>query len=101
MSKNILMVVTNHTEMTKGKTTGIWLSEFAEAYIEFKKKGYTVTIASPHGGKSTVDPGSVDEHTPQEILDVGKYLQDTSRLEDASYDRFDAIFLLRRTWSDV
>jgi putative intracellular protease/amidase len=93
VSKNILMVVTNHTELTEGKTTGIWLSEFAEAYSAFTKKGYGVTVASPLGGKSTVDPGSIDESTPQEILDTEKYLQDTVKLDDVSHERFDAIFL--------
>lgn len=93
MSKSILMVVTNHTELSKEKQTGIWLSEFAEAYIEFTKKGFEVTVASPLGGKSTVDPGSVDENTPQEILDTEKHLQNTLKLEDISHQDFDAIFL--------
>lgn len=87
------MVVTNHTEMKEGKTTGIWLSEFAEAYIEFIQKGYGVTVASPLGGKSTIDPLSINENTPQEILDTTKYLEDTLKLDDVSHERFDAIFL--------
>lgn len=87
------MVVTNHTEITEGKTTGIWLSEFAEAYFEFTKKGYNITVASPLGGKSTVDPGSVDKNTPKEILDTEKYLQDTLKLNAVSHEDFDAIFL--------
>lgn len=93
MSKNILMVVTNHSEIKEGKTTGIWLSEFAEAYIEFTEKGYEVTVASPLGGKSTIDPRSIDENTPQEMLDTVKYLEDTLKLDDVSHERFDAIFL--------
>lgn len=93
MSKSILMVVTNHSEITEGKPTGIWLSEFAEAYFEFAKKGYEVTVASPLGGKSTVDPSSIDENTSQEILDTVKFLQDTLKLEHVSHENFDAIFL--------
>lgn len=93
MSKKILMVVTNHKELSHTKQTGIWLSEFAEAYIEFVKKGYQVTVASPLGGKSTIDPGSVDENTPQEILDTEKYLQNTMKLDAISYQEFEAIFL--------
>lgn len=38
MSKKVLMIVTNHDQITEGKTTGIWLSEFGEAYNEFKNK---------------------------------------------------------------
>jgi putative intracellular protease/amidase len=93
VSKNILMIVTNHTEIKEGKPTGIWLSEFAEAYIEFTEKDYMVTVASPLGGKSTVDPGSVDENTPAVILNTEKYLQDTLKLDDISHEPFDAIFL--------
>ncbi|NGM83133.1 type 1 glutamine amidotransferase domain-containing protein [Paenibacillus sp. 7124] len=93
MAKKVLIVVTNHSEIHEGKSTGIWLSEFAEAYIEFTKKGYELTIASPLGGKAPVDPGSVDANTPQEILDTQKYLENTAKLSDASVQGFDAIFL--------
>jgi hypothetical protein len=37
MSKNVLMVVTSHSHIHEGKTTGIWLSEFAEAYTRFNE----------------------------------------------------------------
>lgn len=93
MAKQVLMVVTNHTEIADGKTTGIWLSEFAEAYMAFTKKGFEVTVASPLGGKGPVDPGSVDENTPQEILDAEQYLQNTVKLTDVSHEGYDAIFL--------
>ncbi|MBY9080553.1 type 1 glutamine amidotransferase domain-containing protein [Paenibacillus sp. HN-1] len=93
MAKKVLMVVTNHSEINKDRQTGIWLSEFAEAYIEFTKKGYEVTVASPLGGKSPVDPGSVDENTAQELLDARRYLEQTLKLDEVSYEKFDAIFL--------
>ncbi|AHV96701.1 type 1 glutamine amidotransferase domain-containing protein [Paenibacillus sabinae] len=93
MAKKVLIVVTNHSEIHEGKSTGIWLSEFAEAYIEFTKKGYELTIASPLGGKAPVDPGSVDANTPQEILDTQKYLENTAKLDEFSVEGFDAIFL--------
>lgn len=93
MAKKVLMVVTNHSEINADRQTGIWLSEFAEAYIEFAKKGYEVTVASPLGGKSPVDPGSVDENTQQELLDAQRYLEQTLKLDEVSYEKFDAIFL--------
>ncbi|MNO71418.1 Molecular chaperone Hsp31 and glyoxalase 3 [compost metagenome] len=93
MAKKVLIVVTNHTEIAAGKPTGIWLSEFAEAYLEFTKHGYGVTVASPLGGKAPVDPGSVDADTPQEILNAEKYLEQTIKLDDVSHEDFDAIFL--------
>ncbi|AKG34130.1 type 1 glutamine amidotransferase domain-containing protein [Paenibacillus durus] len=93
MAKKVLIVVTNHTEVHEGKSTGIWLSEFAEAHIEFTKKGYELLVASPLGGKAPVDPGSVDANTPQEILDAEKYLENTKKLDEVSAEGFDAIFL--------
>ncbi|MDQ0191670.1 type 1 glutamine amidotransferase domain-containing protein [Paenibacillus wynnii] len=93
MTKKVLIVVTNHTEIHEGKTTGIWLSEFAEAYMGFTSKGYTVSVASPLGGKGPVDPGSVDSNTPAEILDTKKYLENTIKLDEVSHEEFDAIFL--------
>jgi putative intracellular protease/amidase len=93
MAKKVLIVVTNHTEIFAGRPTGVWLSEFAEAYIEFTKRGYEVAVASPLGGKAPVDPGSVDADTPQEILNAEKYLEHTIKLDDVSDEGFDAIFL--------
>lgn len=89
----ILMVVTNHSEIKPGKATGIWLSEFAEAYEAFEKQGYEVVVASPLGGKSSVDPNSIDNNTPVEILHSQKHLEDTVPLVEVSENQFDAIFL--------
>ncbi|WP_054028753.1 type 1 glutamine amidotransferase domain-containing protein [Bacillus sp. FJAT-28004] len=93
MSKKVLIVVTNHSEIHEGKQTGVWLSEFAEAYMEFTAQGYKVTVASPLGGNGPIDPGSVDADTQQEILDAKKYLENTIKLDEVSPEGFDAIFL--------
>ncbi|UOR10527.1 type 1 glutamine amidotransferase domain-containing protein [Halobacillus amylolyticus] len=93
MPKKILMVVTNHEKIAENKPTGIWLSEFGEAFNEFKNHGYDVTVASPKGGKAPVDPGSVSENEPQEILDTKPHLEDTVAINQLSADSFDAIFL--------
>ncbi|GEN54978.1 type 1 glutamine amidotransferase domain-containing protein [Halobacillus faecis] len=93
MSKKVLMVVTNHEKITDEQPTGIWLSEFGEAYNEFQKHGYEVTVASPEGGRSPVDPGSVSEDEPQEILDTKPHLENTTPLADVEAEDYDAIFL--------
>lgn len=93
MAKKVLIVVTSHAEIHEGKTTGVWLSEFAEAYMEFRKKGYDITVTSPLGGKAPVDPGSVGPDTPEEILDAAKYLENTVNLAEVTCEGFDAIFL--------
>lgn len=94
MSKHILIVVTTADTMEEGHKTGLWLSEFGEAYLEFYKEGYKITVASPLGGKAPVDQRSLEGDVPQEILDTAKYLEDTVKLDeikDASI--FDTIFL--------
>lgn len=95
MSKHILMVVTTADKMKNGNETGLWLSEFGEAYVEFKKAGYDVTVASPKGGKAPVDARSLDGgEIPQEILDTAQYLENTIKLDEViDSSKFDAIFL--------
>jgi putative intracellular protease/amidase len=93
MTKSILIVVTNHSEINEDKKTGIWLSEFAEAYLGFKNKGYHVTVASPLGGIAPVDPSSVDKNTSVRFLDTSKYLDNTVGLDTVSVKDYDAIFL--------
>ncbi|ASF37802.1 Putative intracellular protease/amidase [Halobacillus alkaliphilus] len=93
MAKKVLMVLTNHDKITDETPTGVWLSEFGEAYNEFKQHGYEVTVASPNGGVVPVDPNSVSEDEPQEILDTKPHLESTAPIADFSAEQFDAVFL--------
>ena len=88
------MVVTTADKMNEDHATGLWLSEFGEAYAEFKHAGFDVTVASPHGGKAPVDARSLEGETPQEILDTAQHLENTVKLDDLKdASAFDAIFL--------
>ena len=93
MTKKILMILTSQDTMGEDKPTGTWLSEFADAYLEFKKQGYDVTISSIKGGKAPVDPGSIDENTPQEILNAETYLANTVSIDEVEMADHDVIFL--------
>lgn len=93
MSKNILMVLTNHSELPNGKKTGVWLSEFGEAFLAFQKEGYNVTVASPKGGEIPIDPTSLEGDVSEEMLATKSYLQNTELLENQDPQRFDGIFL--------
>ncbi|MDM5317733.1 type 1 glutamine amidotransferase domain-containing protein [Fictibacillus sp. b24] len=94
MSKHILMVVTTADNMNNEHSTGLWLSEFGEAYVEFANAGYTIMVASPKGGKAPVDDRSLEGEVPQEILDTAKHLENTVKLDEIKdIDGFDAIFL--------
>lgn len=94
MTKHILMVVTTADKMNEGHETGLWLSEFGEAYIEFAKQGYEITVASPKGGKAPVDDRSLEGGVPDEIMDTAKYLENTIKLDDLTEaSAYDAIFM--------
>lgn len=93
MSKKILMVVTSHSHIHEGKTTGIWLSEFAEAYTGFHEQGWDIVVASPLGGQAPVDPASVAAGTEPSFEEAAKRLENTVKLDGLAHDRFDAIFL--------
>nr|WP_269448703.1 type 1 glutamine amidotransferase domain-containing protein [Metabacillus kandeliae] len=87
------MVVTTADKMNNGDSTGLWLSEFGEAYIEFKKAGYDITVASPLGGKAPVDDRSLAEEKNEEILSSASLLEETIKMDTLNSSDFDAIFL--------
>ncbi|MBT2256494.1 type 1 glutamine amidotransferase domain-containing protein [Priestia megaterium] len=94
MSKHILMVVTTVDKMKENHLTGLWLSEFSEAYVEFEKAGFAIAVASPLGGKAPVDARSLEGETSQEILNTAKHLENTLKLDTLTESaKFEAIFL--------
>lgn len=93
MKKHILMVVTTADKMNEDHKTGLWLSEFGEAYAEFDKAGFEITVASPLGGQVPIDERSLQGDVPQEILDTEKHLVNTLKLDEMDASKFDAIFL--------
>ncbi|MDQ0059002.1 type 1 glutamine amidotransferase domain-containing protein [Paenibacillus harenae] len=91
--KNILIVVTSASQIHEEKQTGLWLSEFAEPYIEFTKAGYNITVASPLGGQTPIDPSSLSDDLHQEIRDTLIHLKNTVLLNEVNAADYDAIFL--------
>ncbi len=56
MSKSILMIVANPSiSTTLGWPVGFWAAELIHPYDIFIKAGFSVTIASPNGGKVEFD----------------------------------------------
>jgi putative intracellular protease/amidase len=93
MKKSILIVVTSANQINSEKSTGLWLSEFAETYIEFSKQGFDITVASPLGGKTPIDKNSLSADLRQEILDTEKFLANTIKLDGVKAADYDVIFL--------
>lgn len=98
-AKKILIVVTSFSEVKNGTKTGLWAEEFTTPYYIFNDKGIDVTIASPKGGKTPLDPKSITGDYA--TASVKKYLNDpvaqkllnnTVTLESVQAKDYDAIF---------
>ena len=94
MSRHILMIVTSTDRMPSGKPTGLWLEEFAVPYLVFKKAGYEITVASPKGGNTPIDPrSSEDAKSHPDWAAASEVLKTTQKLDDSFRAKdFDALF---------
>jgi putative intracellular protease/amidase len=60
MISRVLMIVTSNSRLGEtGKPTGLWAEELAVPYYRLVDAGVAVDIASPTGGKTPIDPGSI------------------------------------------
>lgn len=89
--KNILFVVSNISKVAH-ITTGLWLEEFAVPYLEFKKAGYDICVASPLGGMAPITPTSLP-HAKPEWNFAKDILERTESIDDINESDFDAIFI--------
>jgi len=98
--KKILFVVTSHDQLgNTGKKTGLWVEEFAAPYYHLLDQGVKITIASPKGGQTPIDPKS--EEPENSTDDTKRYYADpatiqklgtTVLLSEVSQDDFDAVY---------
>lgn len=96
----ILMVLTSHDQLgNTGRTTGVWLEEFAAPYFVFRDAGVELTLASPKGGQPPVDPKSdlPENQTPamarfKQDKAAQKAFSETVQLADMESDHFDTVF---------
>lgn len=90
----ILMVVTSHDKIDEQHRTGLWLEEFAVPYLEFRKAGYEVTVASTKGGATPIDPNSKPSPEQEQAwVEARQVLQNTLPLAQVDAAPYDAIFL--------
>jgi putative intracellular protease/amidase len=54
----VLMLVTSVDHFANGRSTGLWLEEFAVPYVSLTEGGAQVTVVSPKGGATPIDPHS-------------------------------------------
>lgn len=97
----ILVIVTSVAKYESGNLeTGLWLSELTHIYDSAKKRGYEITIASPKGGNTPIDPESLklmilDKISRKYWKDASfrELLKNTQALEDVSEQQFDCVYL--------
>jgi len=92
--RQVLMVVTSHDHITPDHPTGLWLEEFAIPYQLFRRAGLEVTVASPRGGATPIDPNS--NPTPeqeQEWAEAREALKETLPVDDVGALAHGAVFL--------
>jgi len=69
----LLAIVTGEGEfVNKNLRTGLWLSELTHIYHGAKKQGIEITVASPKGGDTPIDPESLNPLLMDELKPVGK-----------------------------
>ena len=97
----VLIIVTNIAMYeNKTLTTGLWLSELTHFYHSASEQGYEITIASPQGGYTPIDPESLkpmmldklskEYHANENFM---KLLQNTKSLTDVAGQHFDVVYL--------
>ncbi|WP_318247462.1 type 1 glutamine amidotransferase domain-containing protein [Rossellomorea aquimaris] len=91
--KKVLMVLTNESKIDEEHETGLWLSEFAEPFEEFRKQGFEVDVASLKGGRIPLDPNSLDDENVEKWKGVTKELDQTLVLSQLNVQEYDGIFL--------
>lgn len=98
---NLLLIVTGTDKYVGGSpATGLWLSELTHIYHSAQEHGCVITVASPKGGNTPVDPESLK---PMALDKVSKsywenpifreMLQHTKSLDEVSGQMFDCIYL--------
>lgn len=90
----ILIVTTNADQLAPGHPTGTWLEEFAVPYTAFRAAGAVVTVASPKGGRTPLDPKTEpDAKQRLEWAEAIDALAHTVVLADVSAAAFDALYI--------
>lgn len=92
--KNILVIVTSHDRIDADHPTGLWFDEFSVPYTLFRQQGYEVSVASPEGGDTPIDPKSLDGYEETEENRAARAaLAGTKALDESVHSGdFDALF---------
>ena len=92
--KHILVIVTSHDRIDADHPTGLWFDEFSAPYTLFRQQGYEVSVASPRGGDTPIDPKSLDGYADTEENRAARAALSGTKALDQSVNSgdFDALF---------
>lgn len=96
----VLIVTTSHEQLgDTGRTTGLWLEEFAAPYYFLVDAGVEVVVASPLGGQPPIDPSSEQDNAQTDATkrfsgdsEAQELLRHTVRLDSVSAADYDGTF---------
>ncbi|WP_343673054.1 type 1 glutamine amidotransferase domain-containing protein [Chitinophaga sp.] len=86
----ILLVTTTHHQPGN---TGLWLDTLAAPYYAFIEAGADVQVASPKGGRVTLDPTAEQHHQLLADQDAIYWLEHSLKLSEVSAESYDSIFI--------
>lgn len=86
----ILLVSTSHSQPGN---TGLWLDTLAAPYYAFLEAGADVQVASPKGGRITLDPTAEQHHQLLADQDAVYWLENSLKLSEVNAENFDSIFI--------
>lgn len=97
----LLIVVTGINKYQNSNVpTGLWLSELTHIYDKASEQGFEITIASPKGGDTPIDPESLkpfmlDKISKEYWSDVTfrEILKHTKSLDEVANQQFDCVYL--------
>lgn len=98
---HLLAVVTNQDiYQTRPIKTGLWLSELTHLYAHAQQHGHQISIASPKGGNTPLDPESLKpfllDKTSKAMMSDAVFMQklaNTQSLDVIEVNDFDGIYL--------
>ncbi len=100
MVKILIVVTSVNMYQNSNLETGLWVSELTHIYQGAQEHGYEVTIASPKGGVTPIDPESLKPIVRDKISEsywadssFRELLQNTKSLEEVSNKQFDCVYL--------
>src|ERR1700755_2937779 len=96
----VLRILTSHDQLgNTGRKTGFWLEGRAAPYYVFKDAGAEITLASPKGGPTPLDPKSSEPEFRTDLTvrfendaAAEAHLEKTVPLTSVKQDNFDTVF---------